>query len=486
MASLASLHDLDRKLFERVASAELHRAHPVLTRLGRAADHGVLWLCCAAALGALGDRTARRAALRGTVALGLASAVSNGLAKPLLRRGRPDTGAVPLRRLLHRPPLTTSFPSGHTASAAAFTTGLALESPLLGAAAAPLAAGVATSRVYTGAHYPGDVLAGAALGASLAVLTCRWWPRRPAGPVGLAEPTALLPPLPDGTGLVAVVNSRSGSAEQAQRTLSEELPGAALVVCGEDDDVAAALAKAARQAAEAGGALGVVGGDGTVGAAAAEAVRHRVPLAVFPGGTLNHFAAGLGIEGVEQTVEAVRRGRGAAVDVGRVRTAGQERYFLNTFSLGAYAELVRTRAHWERQLGKWPALVPGLLRVLSEGTPVQLLMNGHRLRLWLLFVGNGRYEPRGFAPTYRDNLADGLLDLRLIDGSRPLARARLVAAFLTGALRRSRVYREVAVRRLVLKTADGPLAYSVDGEPCTAAGEIRLDKLPRSLTVYRR
>ncbi|MBR7677830.1 phosphatase PAP2 family protein, partial [Streptomyces daliensis] len=43
-------------------------------------------------------------------------------------------------------------------------TGVALESRRWGAVVAPVAASVAFSRVYTGVHYPSDVLAGAALG----------------------------------------------------------------------------------------------------------------------------------------------------------------------------------------------------------------------------------------------------------------------------------------------------------------------------------
>jgi undecaprenyl-diphosphatase len=47
---------------------------------------------------------------------------------------------------------------------------------VLPAAAAPLrglAALVAYSRVHTGVHYPGDVVAGSLLGAALAQLTAR-------------------------------------------------------------------------------------------------------------------------------------------------------------------------------------------------------------------------------------------------------------------------------------------------------------------------
>ncbi len=73
-----------------------------------------------------------------------------------------------MSKQLKRQPITTSFPSGHAASAAAFATGVALESPAWGAVVAPIAVSVAASRVYTGVHFPSDVLAGAALGACAA------------------------------------------------------------------------------------------------------------------------------------------------------------------------------------------------------------------------------------------------------------------------------------------------------------------------------
>ncbi|MFC7471818.1 phosphatase PAP2 family protein [Actinomadura keratinilytica] len=109
-----------------------------------------------------------------------------------MRRQRPGLESVPLIRQLKRQPITSSFPSGHAASAAAFATGVAMESRGLGAAVAPLAAAVAVSRVHTGAHYPGDVLAGAALGAGAAFAVrglvptrdqlprpaARWWTYR--------------------------------------------------------------------------------------------------------------------------------------------------------------------------------------------------------------------------------------------------------------------------------------------------------------------
>jgi undecaprenyl-diphosphatase len=124
-----------------------------------------------------GDRrqVARRAAWRGLAA---ASAATNILGKSLTARDRPHD-KVPGARQLNRAPRTTSFPSGHAASAAAFATGVALEKPSLAAPVIIAAAAVGASRVVTGMHYPSDVLAGFTIGAAAGALTLRWWPRRP-------------------------------------------------------------------------------------------------------------------------------------------------------------------------------------------------------------------------------------------------------------------------------------------------------------------
>ena len=63
-----------------------------------------------------------------------------------------------------------SFPSGHTMHAVALTLLSVTHFPELGWVLVPFASLVAASRVVLGLHYPTDVLAGGALGASLAGL----------------------------------------------------------------------------------------------------------------------------------------------------------------------------------------------------------------------------------------------------------------------------------------------------------------------------
>lgn len=161
------------------------------------------------------------------------------------------------------------------------------------------------------------------------------------------------------------------------------------------------------------------------------------------------------------------------------------RVFLNTFSLGVYPELVRLRESLEDRLGKWPALAVAVARALAVAEPVTVEAGGRTRRVWLLFAGNGAYDPPGFAPTRRTGLADGLLDIRVVDGGSPFARTRLTAAFLSGTLSRSRVYHAARLTALDLDSIGTADRIAVDGESVPAAGALRLAKTPNGLTVYR-
>lgn len=478
----ALLESWDEQVFRTVAARHWPGAGPVLPRLSRTANHGLLWLGAAAGIAALGrGPRARRAAARGVVSLGLASAAINTVGKRAVRRRRPVLDGVPVIRQLKRQPITTSFPSGHAASAAAFATGVALESKGWGAVVAPVAAAVALSRVYTGVHYPSDVLVGAALGVGAAYAVRGMVPTRSQMPLP-GRPYAEAPALPGGRDLIVVVNRASGSSDTAL-LVRDALPLAEVVEC-EPADVQGELEKAAGRCR----ALGVVGGDGTVNRAAVVAMRHGLPLAVFPGGTLNHFAYDLGVEDVHATVRALTEGDAVRVDLGRftpgVAGPGSVGHFLNTFSLGVYPELVRVREHWAPRVGGWPAGVLAALKVLRGGHPLQAEFDGRPRPLWLLFAGNSMYQRMGPTPGRRHDLADGLLDVRIVHGGRTPG-LRLLAAALAGPLSRSPVHAAERMRRVrIAGIAPGtPLAF--DGEVAEAPRELLVDKAVEALTVYR-
>ncbi|MET7479370.1 phosphatase PAP2 family protein [Streptomyces sp. NPDC005648] len=468
----------DRRLLEFAAGHRWPYAERFLPRLSRGANHGVLWFAAAAAMSASRTPRARRAAARGLASLSLASLTINTLGKRSVRRTRPALDPVPRARQLKRQPITTSFPSGHSASAAAFATGVALESPGWGAVVAPVAWSVALSRVYTGVHFPSDVVAGAALGAGAAFAVRGLVPTRGQA-VPPARPRARVPALPDGAGLVVVANTASGTCDRV-RALRDALPAADVVECG-PAAVRAELEKAAGRAR----VLGVCGGDGTVNTAAGVALRQGLPLAVLPGGTLNHFAHDVGVEGVRDFTRAVVGGEAVRVDVGRFVCGEREGLFLNTCSLGVYPELVRERERWSGRVGGWGAGVLGALRALRAGRhPLEAEFHGRARPLWLLFAGNGTYHRTGLAPGRRHDLADGRLDVRVVHGGRHPA-LRLLTAALAGPLTRSPAHAAVRVNRLrVAGVAPGTL-LAHDGEVTEVAGELTLEKLPEALVVYR-
>ncbi|HUI49137.1 MAG TPA: phosphatase PAP2 family protein [Acidimicrobiia bacterium] len=165
-SSRGRLHALDLSVFERVAEFEAPLCDRVLPPLSEAASYSRLWIAGSVMLVGCAGRRGRRTAMAAMAAVGATSAIANAAMKLTIRRGRPDRAVPESRRL--DVPASSSFPSGHAASAAAFSGVIGREFPLLWLPVNALAGTVAFSRVYTGVHYPGDVLAGWLLGKSIA------------------------------------------------------------------------------------------------------------------------------------------------------------------------------------------------------------------------------------------------------------------------------------------------------------------------------
>jgi len=124
---LRELGAVDRAVYSAVAATPTPSLDEPLRRLSNAANNSRLWLAIAAGLAGTGGRTGRRAAVRGTLAIGR-------------------------------------------------------DQPWLGLALRFLAAAVAYSRVHTGVHYPGDVVAGALIGASTGQAVAGLMDRLPPAP----------------------------------------------------------------------------------------------------------------------------------------------------------------------------------------------------------------------------------------------------------------------------------------------------------------
>ncbi|MGQ0384230.1 MAG: phosphatase PAP2 family protein [Gammaproteobacteria bacterium] len=143
----------------------VHGFFATISRLGDGAFWYALMIALAVAGGAQGARAALHMAVTGLAALALYRALKHHIRRPRPCAG--DSGVVALVAPLDQ----FSFPSGHTLHAVAFTAVACAWFPSPAAVLVPFTALIAMSRVVLGLHYPSDVLAAAAIGLALAVVS---------------------------------------------------------------------------------------------------------------------------------------------------------------------------------------------------------------------------------------------------------------------------------------------------------------------------
>jgi undecaprenyl-diphosphatase len=113
----------------------------------------------------LGARTALAAGVSAALALAIAQVVAGVVDRP-----RPYLAHTHALTLFAGRSHDPSFPSDHTTAAFAIAVAIILRSRRWGALALALAVILAFGRVLVGAHYPSDVIGGAALGALSALV----------------------------------------------------------------------------------------------------------------------------------------------------------------------------------------------------------------------------------------------------------------------------------------------------------------------------
>jgi undecaprenyl-diphosphatase len=137
----------------------------VVSRLG----DGVFWYALMVAMLVFRGQAAAHAVLH-MAATGLACTLLHKWLKAKTTRLRPYQRNRAIQ--LFADPLDEySFPSGHTLHAVAFTVVALYYYPVFATFLLPFTLLVAVSRVVLGLHYPSDVLAGVAIGLSIASLS---------------------------------------------------------------------------------------------------------------------------------------------------------------------------------------------------------------------------------------------------------------------------------------------------------------------------
>jgi YegS/Rv2252/BmrU family lipid kinase len=336
---------VDRRLLRRLSRRWPGPVDDLLVGLSRAGEYSALWLGLAVAGALFGGKRGRRAAKEGVLAIGMTSATVNAV-KLVIDRRRPTP-----RRLLHRRPRTSSFPSGHAASAFAFAVAASREVPEAAPVLLPLAASVAYSRVYLGVHYPSDVMVGGALGTAVGLAA-----RPAARRLGLVEDDGRRAAPRSRSQAVLVVSPHAGNSRgltRARRALERHGIHVAHELDVEQVDRLPELLRTAQGDTR---LVIAAGGDGTVGSVSGRLVGADNVLGVLPLGTGNDFARALDIPlNPRRAADLIATGGVSSVDVGRVTRAGRPpAYFVHAASIGLNVSFAKfaTQASVRARLGR--------------------------------------------------------------------------------------------------------------------------------------
>lgn len=208
------------------------------------------------------------------------------------------------------------------------------------------------------------------------------------------------------------------------------------------------------------------GGDGTINAVASALVGTPIALGVLPLGTLNHFAADLGIpETIENAVELLRDGVVRQVDVGEVN----DRIFLNNAGLGLYPEIVERREKQERAgIHKWPAAIVATIQALIRYRQFSIRIRAKNMaslrRTAALFVGNNEYTNPDSLEPRRTSLVTGLLAVYI---PRARGRWRLIwdaICALVGSVRETDGFELLVSNEFTVEAKNPLVRVSIDGE----------------------
>lgn len=254
----------------------------------------------------------------------------------------------------------------------------------------------------------------------------------------------------------------------------------------------AQLADAVRAAASRGTPrLLVSGGDGTLSAALGAAAGTALEIAVFPGGTLNHFArdAGIPLDDPAAALDIAANGTPRPVDLGYVNGHA----ILNTSSLGLYTEFVRRREHLEHWLHYRLASVAAAAGVWRDQRLVDVELDTAggthgRFRTPLLFVG---IHERILGPAGLGMRRPGgvrALHILVVKAPAPLRIRSL--AFQPPARGIQGLVPEKAIAtyltsKATVEMAEGPGSIAIDGELLPATSPLRYELVPGAVKVVQ-
>lgn len=211
-------------------------------------------------------------------------------------------------------------------------------------------------------------------------------------------------------------------------------------------------------------AVVAAGGDGTINEVVNGLAGSDVTLGVLPVGTMNVFAAELGLPGdLKAAWQVVREGVTRKVDLARAN----DQYFIQLAGVGLDAQALQETT-WEskRSLGPLSYLVSAAQ--IAARVPPRLLVeaDGVEREGSFVLVGNGRYYGTRLAFFKDAKVDDGKLDVLIFKNLGYLDIARYLGTILMGIHTEQKDVEYFQTKRAIVR-CDQTVPVEVDGEVAT-------------------
>lgn len=227
------------------------------------------------------------------------------------------------------------------------------------------------------------------------------------------------------------------------------------------------------------------GGDGTVSFVASMLHGTKAKMGVIPSGTLNHFAKDLKLPlEIKKAVAFILKHEARSIDAAMVN----KRVFVNNSSIGLYPRSLRARDQYDDHIGKWPAALLGIMKVLERPRRyrVTFTIEGKEItrRTPFVFIGNNDYHVNRPPFSRREEMDAGKLSVYIIKAKSAFGVLRMFMNALFTKKKRTAELEIYHVPSFTITTKrHRALHVAYDGEVAKIKTPLAYKSLPKSLRV---
>ncbi len=259
---------------------------------------------------------------------------------------------------------------------------------------------------------------------------------------------------------IAVIYNPAARGERAERVREKirNLPHGKLMATASAGDATTLAARAVEQGFR---TIVAAGGDGTVNDVVNGIARTDVTLGVLPVGTMNVFAAELGIPGdLRKAWSVIEAGHTRRIDLGRAN----KQFFVQLAGVGLDAQVVAATS-WasKKSLGPLSYLISAAQIAAQPPPRLRIESEDREIDGSFVLIGNGRFYGGPLAFFKDAKIDDGKLDVLVFKNLGYLDLARYVSMMLVGRHTDLRDVEYFQTRRAVVRS-ESEVPVEVDGE----------------------